>query len=180
MSTRSARPSPWRREVAEAIEAAQAFGFVISPDAVSSVECRRALDQAIAVGKRLLPVEWRPASDVTSRRSWRGSTGYAPPPDNRWSTLAAALVSAIDVDYRLGARAHAVADQRHALGAHRREPQPVASRRDLAAAESWLARQTEGKEPQPTSLQTRFIVAARQSARRRLQVVAMAALSALV
>jgi WD40 repeat protein len=58
--------SPWRAEIEQAILEAHAFVFVISPDSLSSTHCRRELDHAVALGKRLVPVVARavPGSDV--------------------------------------------------------------------------------------------------------------------
>ena len=43
----------------EAIETADSFVFVISPDSASSIECRKELDHAASLGKRIIPVNFR-------------------------------------------------------------------------------------------------------------------------
>src|SRR5947209_18127483 len=49
----------WRRSIREAIEAADAFVFVISPDSVRSAPCRDELEHASTNNKRLIPVVHR-------------------------------------------------------------------------------------------------------------------------
>ena len=46
----------WREELTSAIEAATAFVVVITPHSTASVECRRELQHALALGKRIVPV----------------------------------------------------------------------------------------------------------------------------
>ena len=51
--------SRFRDELREAIEAADVFVFVLSPDSVRSVECAREREHALALNKRLVPVHAR-------------------------------------------------------------------------------------------------------------------------
>ena len=49
----------WMQEIRGAIDAAQAFAFVLSPDSLASRVCREELEHAVAQGKRLIPVVCR-------------------------------------------------------------------------------------------------------------------------
>ena len=51
----------WRQELGSAIEAANAFVFVITPASVASAECQTELSRAVEVGKRLVPVLYQDA-----------------------------------------------------------------------------------------------------------------------
>ena len=46
----------WRDDVREAIEAADSFVFLISPDSAASLECARELEHAEALSKRVIGV----------------------------------------------------------------------------------------------------------------------------
>jgi TIR domain len=49
----------WRKEIAAAIDAADVFVFILSPDAVASAACRKELRLAVEAKKRLAPLVWR-------------------------------------------------------------------------------------------------------------------------
>ena len=51
--------SKWDDYLKEAVETADSFVFVISPDSASSVECRKELDYAASLGKRIIPLNLR-------------------------------------------------------------------------------------------------------------------------
>ena len=53
----------WPKEISAAIEAAQAFVFVISPDSVSSEICGKELAHAVENNKRLIPFVCRELED---------------------------------------------------------------------------------------------------------------------
>jgi hypothetical protein len=53
----------WWPRVCAAIENADAFLFVISPDSVKSSPCRREMEHAAANKKRILPIVLRPVPD---------------------------------------------------------------------------------------------------------------------
>src|SRR5881396_2856454 len=56
----------WRDEVRAAIDAAQLFVFVVTPDSIDSRVCREELAHAVSRGKRVIPLLHR---DVDSRRA---------------------------------------------------------------------------------------------------------------
>lgn len=88
----------WMREISGAIDAANAFVFVISPDSARSEVCRAELDLAVAGGKRIVPVLHRelPAGDVP--RVIAGLNWLLPPPPDDFSELIDSLVLAVDLD----------------------------------------------------------------------------------
>ncbi len=54
----------WRVKIKQGIEGARAFVFVLSPDSMTSPECLKEIDYAVASHKRLIPVVCR---EVDSR-----------------------------------------------------------------------------------------------------------------
>src|SRR5690349_8855838 len=49
----------WMQDVREAIEGADTFLLVLSPDSVASTTCRQEIDHAVGLNKRLVPVVYR-------------------------------------------------------------------------------------------------------------------------
>src|SRR5881409_1610942 len=65
----------WMAEVRKAIESAEAFVFVITPDSLSSSVCREEAAHAGSVNKRLIPILYRdvgdtPAPEDVAARNW--------------------------------------------------------------------------------------------------------------
>lgn len=161
--------STWREELVAAIESAIVFVFVISPDSVASEECRRELDHAVEVGKRLIPVRLcvAPTPPALAPIQWIEAETPA--------QTAAVIDAAIKTDYTW------LRDHAHWLGRalqwdRERSASLLPRGDDLRAAERWLARRSEGHEPRPTELQTRFIATGRQRALRRVVLIIALAL----
>jgi len=53
----------WQREIFSNIEVSDDFVFVISPESVNSVNCRREIAHAAAHNKRMVPVLYKPVPD---------------------------------------------------------------------------------------------------------------------
>ncbi|HTX63029.1 MAG TPA: toll/interleukin-1 receptor domain-containing protein, partial [Acidimicrobiales bacterium] len=51
--------SRWADDLKGAIEGADSFVFVISPDSAASLECRKELDHAVGLNKRIIPLNLR-------------------------------------------------------------------------------------------------------------------------
>lgn len=169
----------WMQEIRGAIDAAQAFAFVLSPDSLASRVCREELEHAVAQGKRLIPVVCRDvvASEVPealARLNWV----YCREQDD-FEAAMSLLVQAVDTDL-----AHVQTHTQLLLRAvdwqSRGEDTSLTLRgAALNAAERWLA-ESAAQTPHPTALQTRFILQSRRSADRRRLTVLGAAGAALV
>ena len=156
----------WLAEIYAAIEAADAFVFVISPDSVASEVCGLELAHAVEHNKRLMPIVRR---DVDSKAvpqalaalNWiffRESDDF----DGAFQSLIEAI--ATDLDWvRAHTRLLVRAVEWDSKG---RDNSFVLRGNDLEEAERWLA-QGPTKDPQPTTLQTQYIMASRQDATRR-------------
>jgi WD40 repeat protein len=168
----------WRRELGTGIEAADAFVFVISPDSVASPECAEELERALALGKRLVPVLYRPAAGVPEPLA---SVQYIDAEqDGGLERTIEQLDRAITTDHDW-VRAHTewlARALRWEEGG--RDRSRLLRGSELDAAERWLTRAADGKQPPPTSLHADYIAAGRQAERRRLRAVIGATLVALV
>ena len=169
--------APWREELGTAIEAAQVFVFVISPDSIASAECAVELARAIELNKRLVPILHREHSDIPAALA---ELQFIAIHDAGELATGLDLVErAIDTDHDW-VRAHTHWGARALRWAERDRDRSLLLRgHDLRTAEAWLAQQAEGSTPRPTQLQTDFIVTSRHAERRRLRTLVGAALSAV-
>lgn len=153
----------WRARITRAIEACNAFLFVLSPASVRSTYCRQELDQAIALQKLIIPVYHKPVerdvlpSSLTDREWVDLRDG-----DPSGSGLGR-LVEALDVDVewrdqhtRLAGRARQWLDSGH-------DQSFLLRGSELTDAENWLARQVNHREA-ATAEHAEYIVASRRAA----------------
>ena len=136
--------TPWREELGNGIEAADSFLACLSDHWLASTECRKEYDQAVDLGKRLVPVV---VGDL--------DTGAVPAPLAvlQW-VQARDRDTARDPRVRLrshrrrpgaGPGAHALARARTALGAPR--PGPLAARARAGAAVRRVLARPAGRQP---------------------------------
>ena len=169
----------WMQEIRAAIDAAQAFAFVLSPDSLASRVCREELDHAVAQGKRLIPVVCRDvvAADVPealARLNWV----YCREQDD-FETAMTLLVQAVDTDLQ-HVQTHTQLLLRAVDWESRGQDTSLTLRgAALSAAERWLA-EGAAQTPHPTALQTRYILQSRRTADRRRLSLLGAAGAALV
>lgn len=152
---------PW---ICQAIAESGVFLFVISPDSARSEFCRREIDRAVELHKRIVPVLYR---DVSTEKL------YEPIAKRQWQILRQtedlaqemdALIHAIAVDATL-IRAHTYwlnkATQWDDKG---RDHDLLLRGKELREAQDWLAQASQHPEPQPTQLQAYYITTSRNAA----------------
>lgn len=171
----------WLAEVYSAIEAADAFVFIVSATSVSSEICSLELAHALKNHKRLVPiilpgVDPKTVPQPISSLNWI----FFPKQANKeFQRAFDILLKAIETDLdwvkehtRLQVRAlEWINSQRNGSLALRGS--------ELETAEHWLSSSGE-KEPKPTSEQTEFILASRQNATHQLRTRTFAITIALV
>ena len=169
--------TPWREELGNGIEAADSFLACLSDHWLASTECRKEYDQAVDLGKRLVPVV---VGDL--------DTGAVPAPlavlqwvqarDRDTAEILASVFAAIDVDQeRVREHTHWLA---LALRWERRgqDRSLLVRGQELRSAEYWLGQ--PGANPAPTPLQTQFVTASRNAERARLRRLLAVALAAVL
>lgn len=167
----------WMAEIHRAIDAANTVVVVLSPDFIVSRICTDEITHAIDNNKRIIPVVCRDivASDAPediAKLNWI----FARASDDE-SAAFDSVVAALDTD--LGyVRAHTklLVRAREWDGAGR-ENSRLLRGGELGEAERWFA---EGKDPEPTRLQTEFILASRAAAGRTQRIRLALSLVALV
>jgi WD40 repeat protein len=163
--------SEWREELAAGVRSTHTFVPLLSPSWVASDYCRWELEQAVELGKRLVPVV---IEDVDAVPEELGSRQYV------------FMREGDDFDQALGTLTEALGTDLEWVKEHRhwlmealrwddegRDRSLLLRGRDLKAAEGWLARQAERTEPRPTQLQTEFLLASRVWETRRLRTIAV-------
>ena len=169
----------WGDELAAGIRAAHTFVFAISPPSVRSQYCLRELDQALELGKRLVPVVLEATDEVPEPLAARQYVYLRDEDDFDASLQTLTTALATDLDWVREHRQWLTAALR--WDANGRDRSLLLRGRDLTRAEAWLARQAERTEPRPTRPQTEFLIASRSWQTRRLQItVASVALALAV
>jgi WD40 repeat protein len=155
----------WLKEIFDNIEAADNFIFVISPDSVVSTYARREIDHAALNNKRIVPIFYRAVPDHEvpeavakfQRIDFSGTDGFY----SNFATLIAALNT--DLEWK---QTHTRLLTRAKEWERKGKDRSFLLRgKDLSEAEQWLAKSAE-KHPQPTTLQSQYILASRQAATR--------------
>ncbi len=173
--------SRWADDLKSAIEQADAFVFVISPDSAASPECRKELEHASSLNKRIVPVNCRETPigalpEEVQRRQFVPGRGTF---EDDFGSSLAQLVSAIDTDLDWVHSHTAWGTKAIEWEEHRRDRSFLLSGSELNAAETWVAG-SPGKEPAPTALQQAYILASRQASTRRQRVLFSGVTIALV
>jgi WD40 repeat protein len=156
----------WMREVEAAIEGADSLLFVVSPDSVASPTCRREIDHADALHKRLVPVVYREVDDdlvpePVQAHNWifcRETDDF----DSAVDTIATALRTDLEWVHqhtRLLVRALE-------WDANNRDRSFLLRGRDLEDGERWLSVAAQHETPSATPLQIEYLAAGRRGATR--------------
>ena len=170
----------WLAEVYEAIEGADAFLFIISETSLASEICGLEIAHAAKHNKRLIPIVIK---DVEAERvpkelsvlNWI----FFDEAGEKFAEAMDDLVTAITVDQDW-VKGH-TRFQNRSLDWERKDRDHGALLRgaDLSEAEAWLAGGA-GKDPQPTALQTEFILKSREDATKRQRRTLLGVGAALV
>jgi WD40 repeat protein len=162
----------WWTEIQSAITDANAFVFVISPDAIASDVCRQEIDCATVAGKHIVPILLRDVAveivpEAIASRNWIVWSRYASE-----ASAVDALVETLDADLEW-AQAHTrLLRKATEWAASGRDTSFFLRGRDLSAAEARLTAVTDAtRSPQVTPLQSEYVLASRHASTRRLRAV---------
>jgi hypothetical protein len=154
----------WREAIGEAIDAADAFIPVITPDWASSNANKSELDRAIASGKRILPVLRRDpgfaASQLpgeVSRINWVFFREEDAPEE-----ALASLVESLETDPAWVREHTHVLQKSTEWERNLRDPAYLLPGSALEKAEEWLA-QGARRRPAPTPIQAEYVLASRKA-----------------
>ncbi len=164
--------SRWADDLKGAIEDADTFILVLSPDSVASPECQKELSYASSLNKRIVPLVFRTVVPDELPQVVQ-DLQFLPPrgtfTDNFENSFRM-LIHAVETDLA-EVREHTEWGKKAIeWDDHSRDRSFLLSGSELALAEQWVARGS-AKGPKPTDLQRAFLLASRQSATRRQRVV---------
>jgi TIR domain/WD domain, G-beta repeat len=153
-----------------AIESADTFVFVLTPDSVASVPCGREIAHAAANNKRMVPIVAREVNTDTvpealAKLNWifcRESDDFKEATDT--------LISALDTDLNWVHAHTRLLTRAIEWNANGKNKSFALRGDDLRSAERWLAEAGAQKDRQPTPLQTEYIIASRKAAARRQRI----------
>ena len=160
----------WRSEIAAAIERADNFVFIISPDSVASKECKRELAHAIEQHKRLIGLVCREFDSNTIPSALGELNFIFCRSGDDFEGAVESLVTAVETDLEWVKEHTRLLTRAVEWESQRRNSSLLLRGDDLEIAEAWMAR-SGIKKPAPNELQGQFILASRQdeTARHRLE-----------
>lgn len=156
----------WWQEIQSGINRADSFVFVISPDSVRSAVCRDEINYAVANNKRIIPLLYRDLVDeqdkaalhpVISSHNWVFFRDQA-----RYDESFSNLIKALDTDLEHVREHTRLLVRALEWDASGRNDNLLLRGSEVAKAETWL---TGGMalKPEPTDLQTQYILASRRA-----------------
>src|SRR6266480_2354343 len=160
----------WEETIYAAIEGADTFIFVLTPDSVASEICGREIKHAAAQNKRMVPLVARDLKADTVHESLAKLNWIFCRNSDDFQKATDTLVSALDTDLEW---VHAHTDlltQAIKWEANSKSRSLVLRGEALKVAEQWLAQAGAQKERQPTALQTEYIIASRKAAAQRQRI----------
>ena len=175
------KAADWWADIQSAITGSDAFVFVLSPDSARSEVCGRELAAAEADHKRIVPVLARmaPVDEIPAlikRLNWIDFQANVD-----FDGAVGQLVDAVDTDLEWVKEHTRLAVRARDWESASREPSRLLRGRELDAGELWLARAADHAAPQPTTLQSAYLLASRQAATRSQRVrLALAVVAAIV
>ena len=160
----------WMQAIYAAIDGADTFIFVLTPDSVTSAVCGREIAHAAAHNKRMVPIVARELYAGTAPEALAKLNYIFFRESDDFEKATDTLINALDTDLDW-VRAHTRLLTRAIEWENKGKNKSFVLRGDdLRTAEQWLAQASTNKEPKPTALQTEYIIASRKAATRRQQI----------
>ena len=160
----------WMQAIYAAIDGADTFIFVLTPDSVTSAVCGREIAHAAAHNKRMVPIVARELNAGTAPEALAKLNYIFFRESDDFEKATDTLINALDTDLEW-VRGHTRLLTRAIEWENKGKNKSFVLRGDdLRTAERWLAVASTNKEPKPTALQTEYIIASRKAATRRQQI----------
>jgi len=156
----------WLAEIEQAIEAADTFVFVLSPESIASKTCLQECNHAVQYNKRIVPVV---AQDVSAqgvpaaigKLNWL----FFRPSDD-FNAAYAQLIQTIETDLELVRYHSRLLVRAREWEANEKDRSYLLAGTDLEESERWLSEAFQ-KEPKPIELQQGYVAASRVEETRR-------------
>jgi WD40 repeat protein len=156
----------WLGEVYAAIESADTFIFVLSPDSLTSEICRSEVDHALGFKKRIIPIVCRDIEDRQIMEPIAALNWIFFRPSDDFDAAFQKLLFALDTDLEYWRQASELLTRARQWEAQQKNNSFVLRGHALTSAEHWLA-EGANKQPNPTKLHIEFITASRRAVNNR-------------
>ena len=158
----------WLEEIRGAIEAADVFVFIMSPESVASKTCREEIRHALSFNKKIVPVVVRDVGTDQIPDSLRKLNWLFFRDSDDFDAAYTQLLETIDADLDW-VRAHTrLLVRAREWDANEQDRSFLLAGTDLDTTEDWLAEAAE-REPAPVDLQGRYVEASRAEETRKLR-----------
>jgi WD40 repeat protein len=152
----------WKEEVFSAIDNADSFAAVISPDFIVSKPCQEELDHAAHDNKRMVPLWHRDVADEEVPPDLASHQYVFLREEDDFEDSFERLLEALDTDMEWVHFHTRLLVRAREWDKGGRDPSFLLRGKTLEEAERWQAKEAE-KEPKLTSLQKEYILASRQA-----------------
>lgn len=169
----------WWEEIINNIDAANDFLFVISPDSVASPTCRKEIEHADTNHKRMVPIFCSPVPDKAIPEALNKFQRIDFSSGDDFDAKFRALVEALDTDLDWKQAHTRLLTRAKEWEREEKDDSFLLRGKDLGEAEQWIAK-SAALGPKPTTLQSQYILASRQSATKLQRIVMRAVTVALV
>ena len=154
----------WWHEICSAIDNANSFAFVISPDSVTSEVCNQELEHAIKQHKRLIPIIRREVPENNIPKSLAILNWIFFREKDNFTAALQSLITAVDTDFDW-VRAHTrLLVRSNEWDAKERDKSFLLQGRDLEQAEAWLS---QGADKVPAPQQSKRYISRQAGSQRR-------------
>jgi hypothetical protein len=138
----------WQQEIFANIETSDSFVFVISPDSVTSPNCRKEVDHAVSNNKRMVPVFRRPVPDDAISPALGRFQKIDFVESDDFNSKFAALIAALDTDLAWVQMHTRLLTRAKEWEREEKDKSFLLHGRDLREAEQWVAKSPK-KIPSP-------------------------------
>lgn len=173
--------SDWMQTITTAIQGADAFIFIISPDSLKSKVCAEELELALKFNKKLIPVLHREPTKSQKMHEKLSATNWVyMRKDDQFEETIPRLVESIQTDLEWVSKHTQLLNQATEWERRSRNNSYLLQGTGLEEAEKWMAEAANKDNRQVLPLQAEFIQASRKSAERRQRIVLAGVSAALV
>jgi hypothetical protein len=163
----------WWQEICSGIEGADAFVFVISPDAARSVTCFKEIDYASDHNKRLMPVLYRDVTDEADKERLHPAVNQHNwiffREEDDFDAAFKSLLAALDTDLTYAREHTRLLVRARSWESRQRDPSLLLTGSDLQLAEAWLTEGMTKEHTKPTDLHIEYIRESRRAQNRHQQ-----------
>ncbi len=162
--------SEWQQDIAQNIEGADGFVFVVSAHSLASAECAKELEHALGRGKRIVPIACEQADPGAAREELRKLNWIWCVDDDGQGAAFDAVLKGLDTDLAWVHAHTRVLVRAVEWDENERNSSFLLRGTDLKEAEQQVAAGAS-KDPPPTELQSTYVVASRHAATRRQRML---------